>query len=511
MRRVIAFALHCAFFGSVVGVVGCATAEPTSTATPTTAAPKATQLDVDPSVLCQVKAEIDDAQSRLKLADVRDRFNREAVVDRSAQFGAIMSLSDEQERFKKFHDDAVANPKSPVGPLGECFVYATWKMGDQAASRCQTADDLLHGAAIVDVARAELNRRTGKLDEAQNLIDNALSVDNGCPAALIEAARIEAAQGENDKALAMWQRARASWSKCFMCAVEAAKLTETTSTKEASVPLWEAALALQPDAADVLKRYGAALAGSDDKRALAAYERAIAAGQNDVPTLMGAAALAQAAGDDDKALALAEKAAAAQPNEIDAWRMVLAIALKKSPAAPTTTGSAEHAKVLKASTEILRLVEEDLPALAVLARDARKQDKLVDAVVRYEAAGRAIAAGRTAPMAPGDVDAVAKEHAQLLKELKVADKAAKGSANGVIGTVKRTVQDVFVERLKKKKTLRGMIEVAVTVSATGSVDDVEIVKDTLADASVAASVVANLRRATITGGAKRYSFTMEFQ
>jgi hypothetical protein len=106
---------------------------------------------------------------------------------------------------------------------------------------------------------------------------------------------------------------------------------------------------------------------------------------------------------------------------------------------------------------------------------------------------------------------VAKEHAQLLKELKVADKGAKGSANAVIGSVKRTVQDVFVERLKKKKTLRGMIEVAVTVSATGTVEDVEIVKDTLADPSVAASVVANLRRANISGGAKRYSFTMEFQ
>lgn len=495
LRRVIAISVVC------VSVSACMTAAPAPAPPPAPIAPAKPKLDVDPAELCQVKAEIEDAQSRLKLAEVRDRFDREAPVSRAARFGSIMARSDEQERFKKFHDDAVANPKSPVGPLGECFVYAAWKMGDQAAGRCQSADDLLDGAAIVDVARAELNRRTNKLDEAQALIDNALSVDNGCPAALIEAARIEAAQGENDKALALWERARASWSKCFLCAVEAAKATETLSTKEAAVPLWEAALAIQPDAADVLKRYGAALAGVDDKRALVAYERAIAAGQTDVPTLMGAAQLAQAAGDDDKALAFAEKASVAQPNEIDAWRTILAIALKKG----------DQPRAIKASTEILRLVEEDLPALVVLARDARTQDRLVDAVLRYDAAGRAIAAGRTAPMAAPEVEAVAKEHQQLLTQLKVADKAAKGSASGVISSVKRTVQEVFVERLKKKKNLRGMIEVAVTVSQSGSVDDVEIVKDTLADPNVVASVVANLRRAQISGGAKRYSFTMEFQ
>lgn len=462
--------------------------------------------DADPAALCQIKAEIDDASSRLKLAEVRERLEREALIDRAARFGALLAISDDQERFKAFHDDAGKNPDSAVGPLGECFVYASWKMPDQATGRCQLADDRLmqggQSAAIVDVARAELHRRRGQLDEAQALIDNALSVDNGCPAALIEGARVAQARGENDKALASWQRARSSWSKCYLCAVEAAKLTETISTREAAVPLWEAALALQPDAADALKRYGAALAGVDDKRALLAYQKAIAAGQNDVSTLMGAAQLAAAAGEADKALAFADQAVQVQPNDIDAWRLILALAQKKG----------DGPRAIKASLEILRLVEEDLPALVVLARDARAADKLVDAVLRYDAAGRAIAGGRTNPLATADVDAVVKEHKKLLTELKVADRPAKGSAASVIASVKNTVQALFVERLKrsKSKKLQGMIEVAVTVSAAGTVDEVEIVKDTLGDAAVTASVVANLRRAQISGGAKRYSFQMDF-
>ena len=46
---------------------------------------------------------------------------------------------------------------------------------------------------------------------------------------------------------------------------------------------------------------------------------------------------------------------------------------------------------------------------------------------------------------------------------------------------------------------------------SGVVDDVRISEDTLGDPNVVASIVGNLRRARITGGAKRYSFAMEFQ
>jgi tetratricopeptide (TPR) repeat protein len=500
MRRVI-LRLHLVVGLASASVLGAATLGcETPKAVEKKAAPvEAEKLDVDPAALCQVKAEIDDAASRLKLADLRTRLEKDAATDRAARFGALLSIQNEQDRFHAFHDDTEQNPKSGVGPLGECFVYAAWKMSDQAQGSCQMADDRLRGAAVVDVARAELLRRKGNLDEAQNLIDNALSTDNGCAAALIEAARVQQARGDAEKALASWERARAAWPTCYLCAVEAAKLAEASSGKDAAVPMWEAALALQPDSAEALKRYGAALAGVDNAKALSAYERAIDAGQNDVATFMGAA---QLAGDNvDKGLAFAEKAAALQPNEIDAWRIILALAQKKPDAV----------KARKAAGEILRLVDEDVPALLVVARDARQNGQLVEAVTRFDAAARAIAGGRTGGLLAPDLEAARKEHAALLAELKVPEKAPKGNASAVVSAVQKTVQGLFVERLKKKKGMKGTLDVGVTVSAAGVVEDVEIVKDTLGDAAVTASVVANLRRATITGGAKRYSFTMDFQ
>jgi len=114
-------------------------------------------------------------------------------------------------------------------------------------------------------------------------------------------------------------------------------------------------------------------------------------------------------------------------------------------------------------------------------------------------------------LSAADLEAFKAVDAQLLNELKVADKPAKGNANGVVYAVQHTVQGLFVDRLRKKKGMKGSIEVAVVVSEAGTVDDVEITKDTLGDPPVTASVVANLRRASITGGAKRYSFQMDFQ
>ena len=494
---------------ALLAATSCAVGAPREQAEVPVAA--AGKQDADPAALCLVKAEVDDAASRLKLANVRERFARAAPTDRSARFGALQALSEDQERFKAFHEDAGQNPTSAVGPLGECFIYAQWKMADQAAGRCQTAQIRLTGdkdkaAAIVEVARAELHRRRGQLEQAQARIDAALLIDKTCAAALMEGARVAQARGDHPKAFALWEGARAAWPQCYLCAIEAARLSEITSTRAAALPLWEAALALQPDAIDALKSYGAALAGVDDKRALAAYEKAIAAGHSDVSTLMGAAQLAAAAGAVDKAIGFAEQIVQAHANEIDAWRLLLSLSLTK----------ADAARSLKAAGEILRLVEDDLAALVVLARDARAKDQLIDAAARYDAVARAFAAGRTSGLQPGEVEAVTKEHKQLMVQLKVAERPAKGTAASVIASVKNTVQALFVERLKLAKQpatgakIQGMIEVSVTVSEGGAVDDVAIIKDTLGDPVMAAGVVANLRRAKITGGAKRYSFQLEF-
>lgn len=501
MRATRSLAIALAAF--TLALSACETTPPPPPAPPVKAPPPS---DVDGAALCQVVAEVEDAVVQGRARELRDRLDAAPPTDRAKRFGAIFAVTNEQERFRAFKEDGVQFPGSPVSPLGQCFVYADWKMEDQATGVCLTADTAMAGAPIVDVARARLMRKKGALDAAAALTDNALSRDASCAAALVEAARVQAAGGDADKAFAAWERARASWPGCFGCAVEAARLADASTDRSRAVPLWEAALAIHPGSPLALKQYAAALAATDAPKALAAYQRAVAAGADDLPTLLGGAHLAAITGDIAVGLTFAEKAAAQQKNEIDAWRLVLALSQRRNDAA-----QGDPARAAAAAREVLRLVDEDVPALLLLARQARASGALVEAVVRYDMAARAIAAGRTTGAAPADLEAAKKEHTELLTGLFVAAAPAKGKAESVVRQVQGAVQKLFLERLKKKKGLAGTLDVAVVVSAAGSVDSVEITSDSLGDAEVAASVVANLRRANITGGAKRYSFTMEFK
>lgn len=462
--------------------------------------------DLDAAALCQRVAEAEDALASGQARELRDRLEAAGPADRAKRFGAIFAIANDQDRFRAFKEDGAAFPQSPLSALGQCFVYAEWKMEDQATGVCMSADSALGGAAIVDVARARLMRRKGSLDAAVSLVDNALSRDASCVAAMIEGARVHSARGDADKAFASWERARAAWPGCFTCAVEAARLADASPERARAIPIWEAALAIQPGSPVALKQYAAALASTEPAKALAAYQRAVEAGASDLPTLLGGAQLAASAGDVATGLSFAEKAAALQKNEIDAWRLVLSLSQRRNDAA-----QGDPARAAAAAREVLRLVDEDVPALLVLARQARAAGALVEAVVRFDAAGRAIAAGRTTGADAADLEAAKKEHAALLAELFVAGAPAKGKAETVVRQVQGAVQKLFLERLKKKKGLAGTLDVAVTVSAAGTVDSVEIVSDSLGDAAVAASVVANLQRANISGGAKRYSFTMELK
>lgn len=493
---------------SLAALVACETT-PEAPAPKVTAAPP--PADVDGAALCQVVAEVEDAMAQGRAREARSKLEGGSILeggsaDRAQRFGAMLAIANDQERFRAFREDGVEHPASPVSALGQCFVYAEWKMEDQATGVCMSADTALKGAPIVDVARARLMRKKGAFDAALALVDNALTRDASCAAALLEAARVHAARGDADKAFAAWERARATWTGCFTCAVEAARLADASPDRSRAIPLWEAALAINPGSPVALKQYAAALAISDPQKALGAYQRAVAAGADDLPTLLGGAQLAATAGDVATGLAFAEKAAGLQKNEIDAWRLVLALAQRRNDVA-----QGDAARAATAAREVLRLVDEDVPALLLLARQARASGALVDAVVRYDAAARAIAAGRTTGTEPADLEAAKKEHAALLSELHVAATPAKGKAESVVRQVQGSVQNLFLERLKKKKGLAGALDVAVVVSASGTVDSVEIVSDSLGDAAVAASVVANLRRANITGGAKRYSFTMELK
>jgi tetratricopeptide (TPR) repeat protein len=472
----------------------------TGVSTKKVAPPPPPKAELDTHVLCQTEAAIDDATARGRLADLRAKYEANAEGDRQAAFGAMLAIATERDRFKAFHDDATDHPDSAVSPLGECMVYARWKMPDQAVSPCAVAAERLKGAAILDVAGAELLLNQGKLVDAEARAQKALTSDATCTPAYTMLARIKLAAKDNTGALDAYAKGLTSSPDCFVCAVESAKLTERTAGKAASVPLWEKALAIAPDHIDTLKRYGAVQAGLNDDAALAAYEKAIQAGVVDVATLKAAAELAKGK-DIDRALGYAGRVVTLQANDVDAWRLVLALATQKP----------DPERMKRAATEVLRLVNDDLPAHLVLLHEALASLHVPEALAHDDVVHALVVAGKTAPLTDAQVATAKSEHADLMQKLHVLDKPPTGKPEAVLASVQKTVQKLFAERVKDQKGKRGELSIVVRTDAQGVVDSVELPSDTLGDPWVAASVVANLKHATLTGGARRYTFSMEFQ
>ena len=454
---------------------------------------------LDSKALCAIAARVDDAKARNTLPSLHSELETTARTDRVAAFGALHSIGNDKSRWKALKEDGDKHPASAVSPLGQCFVYAEWKMGDHVKPTCDEAAQKAPTLALVDVARADFALRERRLDDAIALLQGAVQRDGTCVPAIAALARTQALKGDAPAAVAMWERARVAWPQCFYCAVAHAELVEETQDKAAAAPLWEQAVALAPDHPDTLKRYAATRAGVDDAAALAAYEKVIALGVEDKATLVAAATLAR--GTPEKAIPYLQRALKKQGDDVDGWCLLLALADAKG----------DPSLADQASSEILRLIPDDAPAHLLRARQSQKAGDLVGAVIHYESALRSIAAGKDGALDATAVSRARADAGKLNGDLLIEGRGSQGSASSVVSNVQRTVKRLFAERLKRRPGLKGTVEVAVQTTDTGSVEDVSISQDTLGDPTVSASIVGNLRRAKITGGAKRYSFAMEFE
>lgn len=485
--------------------VACVSTPPAPT--PTAAPEEEAQTEVEPARLCRVVAEVRDAEARSALGALRLRYELTSSTDRHAAFGAMLAQSKNEDRFRAFHDDGEARNGSVVAAVGECLVYTDWKMEKESLGACARARTALgNNAAVIDAAAVDTLARSDATAAVASA-DAALKRAPGCEALHLSRARAVAQAGDVEKTTAAWLAAAAAFPNCFVCAVERAKTQEGTNGRAAAATAWEDALKIAPDHADTLRRFAASVAGVDDRRALSAYEAAVAAGARDFPTLIAAARLATrlaaSPADVDRALVFARRASEVQRTDPDARRLVVELAMRKG----------DDAAASAAAQQLLDLVPDDVAAHVALARAAAKADKLEDAVVHYDLANVELAAGRIADLDEATVAAVRAERQGLLSRLMVDDGAAPaGSASTVANLTQKGLQKLWKDRLKKKVVKAGgVLTVVVETNASGAVIDVVVKSDVVTDPMIRAAAVAWMRRASITGGAKRYTLELLLQ
>ena len=464
--------------------------------------------DVDGAQACLILAEVQEAQQRPDRETSRARMAAVAPGDRAAALGAMMLLGDEGEILQALVDDSKRHKQSVVGPLGECFLLRATRKSDRAIAACDRAARLFDrdslGLAVVDAARGRQLLETRAAPRGRALIAQARQRAPDCAAVLMVSAR---ASGDVEQALEGWRAAERAFPGCSLCAAEQARLIADSQGRTAAVEHWERALKLGPGHPDILRRLAAAVAGVDDARALVAYESAIESGAADYVTLMAAAHLASAASSSpedprlQRAVAFARRAADQASTDVEARRLIIELAVRRK----------DDAQALQAAQELLAIVPDDLLAHIALARLSRGQGKLTDAVIHYDAAARILANGAPSVVDEATASAVRAEHAGLVGDLAIDAKGFSGKPDAVIRGVQRAVRKVFVARLKENASMTGTVVIRVQTNSTGAVDEVVIENDGLGDSAVVASIVGNLRRANFLGGARRYSFDLEFR
>jgi len=491
----------------LVAIVATSCATPTPVPAPALPAPVvAAELSVDRT--CAVIVDVADAAARGALVSRRHALELLADSDRHAAFGLMLAEPTPEERFSAFHREQERAPDSVVGVLGECLVYSSWsKMGPQAKAACDLAATRLGDASvIVEVARSSSALlHDGDAARAVAIADAAIVRAPGCTALRVVKAQAIAAAGDVNATRDGWRAASAAAPGCFRCLVEAAAAEERADTgaagRAAAVPLWEEALKLAPDHPDTLRRFAAAAAGVDDKRAQQAYAAAVRAGAKDYPTLLGAARLSARLADSpaavDEAIGFARKASDAARADPEPRRIVVELSSRK----------AAHDDVLVAANALLDLVPDDAVAHIALAKVAMARGPLSAAVVHYDAADRAVVAN---PVDQPVMDALQAERRALLTRLMVDDaKAPSGTAAAVAAATQKQLQALWRDRIAKRTTTKGGdLVVVVETGADGRVASATVGTDTVGDDEIAAAAVAWLSRATIKGGARRY--TLEF-
>lgn len=485
--------------------VACVTAAPPPPPPPAPPPP----AELDTNAVCAIVVEVEDAVASGTLVALRHRYQLRANEQREAAFGMLLAEPTAEARFKAFHDELSAQPDSIVGPLGECLVYGGWsRMKDQAARTCAAVMPKLRESAplaTLGLAQSALTH-DGDRDGALALIEEGRKAAPDCKAFSLLKARALAAGATPDEARAAWRTAVTALPSSFTVLSEAAAAEERADPsvvgRAAAATLWERALALAPDHPETLRRFAAVTAGVDDARAFKAYLAAVDAGAKDYPTVLAAARLssllATTPDAQTQALALAKRAIDASRDDPEPRRLQVSVLSRLG----------KHDDVMVAANALLDLVPDDVIAHVALARAAAANGPLSKAVVHYDAAAAAVAAG--ASLDAADAAALQAERQGLLDRLLVKDVLAPAStANAVAGATQKALQVLWRERIKKKAANKGgALVVVAETDADGRVISVDVKTDTVGDDDIAAATVAQLSRATVKGGARRY--TMEF-
>lgn len=424
-----------------------------------------------PEILLELRG-IESAAMRGKADDLRIKYQDQArtkpsdVLLRVYIAWTVLPSDDSWNQLKAI---AALNPENAWVHLGMGRTYTAWKMRDQAKAEYQTIlkRDPKFSAAMVGLA--DLMMIEGNVAGAEAQYRASLTVFDdprahaGLGLALLKQGKSADAGPELDKAIRGWPDQPTVLSALLAIQREAkdAKAAAETATRLAE---------LQPKDPEVRKIL-ADLRFDEGNKAEAAkeYERWLRVA---APTAEVLTRLEQLYNE-------------LKDVEGEERTLQLHASFEKTNPAPSLR-LAELAEAKGnhevAEGQLLEAIDRDPKSAGPhlqLAHLRSKRNALFDALTELRAASNL----------EGDAGAAAKkEREELEKLIKLPATPAKGTVDSIYAVVAKGLTSFYLERRKAKPTLAGELKLRVRVKASGAVDSVEVVSDTVGDPVLAAHV-----------------------
>lgn len=373
------------------------------------------------------------------------------------------------EAWNQMKSIAALHPENPWVHLGMGRIYTAWKMRDQARAEYQLIlkRDPKFSAALTGLG--ELAMVEGDLKTAQEQFRASLALfedpraRGGLGLALVQAGKAAEAKVELDKAMRGWPDQPPVLTALLQIHRDAkdAKAAAETATRLAE---------LQPKDPGVRKILADLRFEAGEKaEAAKEYERWMRVAAPTPEVISRLEKIYQELKDTDgEERTLQVHASLEKTNPEPSLRLAELAAAK---------GNHEVAEghLLEAIDRDPRRASSHLQ----LARMRNKRGALFEALNEYRAA--------TALEGAAVVEAKA-ERADLEKKIKLPLKPAKGSVDSIYASVAKGLNDFYLERKRQQPKLAGELKIRVRVKATGEVESVDVVNDTVGDPLLAAHV-----------------------
>ncbi|MBX5480439.1 MAG: tetratricopeptide repeat protein [Myxococcaceae bacterium] len=353
-------------------------------------------------------------------------------------------------------------PDQPWARFGMGRVYGKWKMKDRALAefdRVLKADPRFYPALV---GKGDVMREAGDLDTATALYQKALQIQDdpeahaGLGLTLLKKGDTAAAKQELTRAIALWP----DQPKVLTELVALARKEQDA----AAASKWARALAeLQPRDPQAHRLVAdLALEAGDKAQAAAEYERAIRLGAVDTATWKKLAAIYQELGRADD-----EQRALEQLSSLE--RQVADHPLRLS-------------ELYEAKGQLEQAESQLLEAISRAPTRADLHARLAKLRMKAGNPREALEAYRAALAAPDHpVEGLQAEAKALADRFKLPAKPVKGSIDAIYGRISASLNALYLETVKKKPGLEGVVKIRVRVGDDGVVQGAEVIDDTLGD------------------------------